>query len=112
MGGLLTRSNHEADVVDWVRDIRNTIDARQGAALHYRNLSPSKKDSACRALSNLPVRAFAVCSHKLNMKGHNNNRAAKRGGKQWFYNYCVRILMERATTLCANDCLRNHSEFR
>ena len=112
IGGLLTRSDHEADVVDWVRDLRKHINARQGPALHYRNLSPTKKDAACKRLASLPVRAFAVCSHKVNMRGHDNTRAAKRGGKQWYYNYCVRLLVERATEMCLKDSLKHHNEAR
>ena len=39
------------------------------------------------------------------MRGYNNARAAKRGGKQWYYNYCVRLLMERVTDYCLRDSL-------
>lgn len=30
------------------------------------------------------------------------------GGKQWFYNFCVRFLMERATDLCFNDSVKKY----
>lgn len=112
IGGFLTRSNYEAEVVDWVRELRQNIDATQGPALHYRKLSPSKKDVACAYLAGLPVKAFVLCSHKANMKGHQNSRAAIRGGKQWFYNYCTRLLMERATELCLKDSLKHFDEAR
>ena len=46
------------------------------------------------------------------MKGHQNIRAASRNGKQWFYNYCVRLLMERATELCLKDSLKHYEEPR
>ncbi len=112
IGGFLTRSNYEAKAVDWVKDLRSQIDATQGPALHYRKLSPTKKDAACRYLSGLPVKAFVVCSHKLNMRGHQNSRAAIRNGKQWFYNYCVRLLMERATEMCLKDSLKHFRQPR
>ncbi len=112
IGGFLTRANHEQEVVDWVRGLRKQINATQGRSLHYRKLSPTKKDAACRYLAELPVRAFVLCSHKANMKGHQNSRAAIRGGSQWFYNYCVRLLMERATEMCLKDSLRKFSEPR
>lgn len=100
ISGFLISRNYEGQVVEWVRDIREDIAARQGPALHFRTLSPTKKARACAIMSGLPVRAFAVCSHKPNMKGHRNERAAARHGKQWFYNYCVRLLMERVTDIC------------
>ena len=34
------------------------------------------------------------------MRGHLNKRAGAAGGKQWFYNWIVRILMERTTNYC------------
>ncbi|MBL1438362.1 MAG: DUF3800 domain-containing protein [Rhodobacteraceae bacterium] len=107
IGGVLVREKYQADVVGWVKDLRISIDATQGPALHYRNLSPSKKDAACDEVSRLPIRAFAVCSNKLNMLKYQNNRAEVAGAKQWFYNYCVRLLMERVTDLCLRNSMRN-----
>lgn len=112
IGGFLTRSNYEAKAVEWVRDLRKQIDATQGPALHYRKLSPTKKDAACAYLADLPVKAFVVCSHKVNMRGHQNSRAAIRNGKQWYYNYCVRLLMERATEMCLKDSIKHFGKAR
>lgn len=99
IGGFLTRAADENNVVDWVKGLRETIDARQGPVLHFRKLSPTKRRTACKILAELEARAFVICSNKKNMEGHRNEKAAKKGGKQWFYNYCVRLLMERATDL-------------
>ncbi|WP_338469231.1 DUF3800 domain-containing protein [Roseobacter fucihabitans] len=112
IGGFLTRANYEAKTVQWVKEMRRHISALQGPALHYRKLSPSKKDAACSFLADLPVKAFVVCSHKVNMRGHQSSSAAIRGGKQWFYNYCVRLLMERATEMCLKDSLKHYKEPR
>lgn len=103
IGGLLIRAKFEAATVKWVKDIRTDIDAIQGPALHYRNLSPRKRHRACELLAQYPCRFFAVASNKKNMRGHSNSHAAKRGGKQWYYNYCVRLLMERVTDFCLRD---------
>ena len=35
-------------------------------------------------------------------------RAATRGGKQWFYNYCVRIVLERLTEFCFHDATKRN----
>ena len=100
IGALLVRVNNEKSVVDWVKDIRRDIAAIQGPVLHFRDLSPTKRLRACTMVADLPARAFVVCSNKKNMRGYNNERAAERGGKQWYYNFCVRLLMERVTELC------------
>ncbi|QIE55896.1 DUF3800 domain-containing protein [Pikeienuella piscinae] len=112
IGGLLIRAENERKLVDWVKEVRYEINARQGPALHFRNLSPTKKRAACDTLAKMPVRDFCVCSNKKNMRGHRNERAATRGGKQWFYNYCVRLLMERVTDFCLLDAIKRHGEPR
>ena len=106
LSGVLLRKKYEGAVVSWVKDIRKSINAVQGPALHYRNLSPTKKDAACDLVAELPIRTFTVCSNKLNMRGYNNAKAATAGGKQWFYNYCVRLLIERVTDLCLRASMK------
>lgn len=105
IGGLLIRGEAEGELVEWVKDFRQDIQSTQGPVLHFRDLSPKKRLRVCQLLAAKRVRAFVVCSNKKNMRGYNNERAAARGGKQWFYNYCVRLLMERATELCHADSL-------
>ncbi|SFD19348.1 DUF3800 domain-containing protein [Tropicimonas isoalkanivorans] len=105
IGGLLIRAKFEHQTVEWVKDMRADINAVQGPALHYRDLSPTKRARACELLARYPCRLFAVASNKKNMRGYNNSRAAKRGGKQWYYNYCVRLLMERVTDFCLLDSI-------
>ncbi len=98
--------------MDWVKEIRKDINAQQGPALHFRNLSPTKKLRTCKLLSEKPAVCFAVCSNKKNMRGWSNERAAKMAGKQWFYNFCVRFLMERVTSHCFRDCNKRYGETR
>lgn len=112
ISGLLVRAENEHLIVDWVRSIRKDINAVQGPALHFRNLSPTKKKRACSLLAKHPVRSFCVLSNKKNMRGWDNERAAKRGGKQWFYNFCVRLLMERVTDFCHRDSMKNFGEVK
>lgn len=112
IGGVLTRVTLEGSVVDWVKGIRTDIDARQGPVLHYRELSPTKKLRACAILAQQQCLCFVVCSNKKNMRGHTNARAAQRGGKQYFYNYCVRLLIERVTDLCFRDSQKRYGEAR
>ena len=87
IGAVLVRVNNEPKVMDWVKKIRQDIEARQGPVLHCRNPSPTKKRRACALLAKKEVVCCAVCSNRKNMRQHQNDRAAARGGKQWFYNF-------------------------
>lgn len=107
IAGTLVRAIHEDDTVEWVREIREQIGATQGPALHYRRLPYFKKVAACLIAGEKPCRSFVVLSNKKNMRGYDNARAARRGGRQWFYNYCVRLLLERATDFCTNHSIAN-----
>lgn len=106
ISGLLVRAEDESKCRAWLDHIRNDIDATQSDVLHYRKLSLTKRRRSAELLSALPVRSFTVCSNKKNMRGYNNPRAAEAGGKQWFYNWVVRILMERATNFCLQNSMK------
>jgi len=106
LSAYLIRKENEDKVVDWVKHIRTDINATQGPALHFRNLSPTKRLRACELLAQKTARSFVVCSNKKNMRGWKNERAASKGGKQWFYNFMVRILLERVTDFCMKDSMK------
>lgn len=91
----------DADVVDWLRDMREAVRTQQRQTLHYRNLSQSNRQRVCRMLSTKHVRLFTVASHKTNMRGRRNPRIGKSLGKGEFYNWCLRLLLERVTSWCA-----------
>ncbi|WP_193668099.1 DUF3800 domain-containing protein [Paracoccus kondratievae] len=106
LSGLLVRAEDEGRCRQWLDNIRTDIDALQSSVLHFSKLSPSKRRRAAVMLSELPVRCFSVCSNKKNMRGYNNPRAAKAGSRQWFYNWILRVLMERATSFCLENSMR------
>lgn len=112
IGGLLIREEYEKELVSWIKEIRTDINATQSPALHYRKLSPTKRQRACEMLAEKPCRFFIVASNKKNMKDYRNEKAARRGSKQWYYNYCVRLLMERATDFCAKDSIRRYGSHK
>jgi hypothetical protein len=53
-------------------------------------------------LSMKPARIFTVASHKTNMRGYQNRRMGTRLGRGEFYNWCLRLLLERVTHWCAD----------
>ncbi|MEL7029033.1 MAG: DUF3800 domain-containing protein, partial [Pseudomonadota bacterium] len=70
LSGVVVSYANEKSVVDWVRDIRNGINATQGPELHFRKLGPTKALAAANAVAKLPLRCFCVASNKQNMRGH------------------------------------------
>lgn len=112
LGGALMRSSNGIQTVKWVRDFRKTIKGAQRPDLHFYTLSDAKRLSACEHLASLPIRCFCVISNKRNMRGYRNERAEKTGSRNPFYNWMLRLLLERATNYCANRTIKDYGEVR
>jgi len=110
LSAVLMRRKWEDDVVGWVDSIRDDIGIRQRRDLHYRNLSPTRKRVTAARMAELPLRAFVVCSNKKNMRGYQNHRASKVPSQEWFYNWCLRLLLERVTAFCAERTMIDYGE--
>ncbi len=112
IGAILIQAYREREIVPWVQSIRQTIEARQRPDLHFRDLSPSKKARVCTEVADLPLRCFVLLSNKKNMRRHQNIRAenARPSGQQWFYNWCIRLLLERITDYVERHSERAHGE--
>lgn len=57
-------------------------------------------------LATKDVRIFTVASHKTNMRGYQNKRMGSSLGRGEFYNWCLRLLLERVTQWCARRSKR------
>lgn len=112
VSAVLVRVENEPNVSNWVRDIRSDIDVKQRPDLHFRKLSPKRKLTVAQRVAELPIRCFIVASNKKNMRQYHNPRAEKAGADQWFYNWLVRLAIERITDYCERRCLRNGEESR
>ena len=112
LSAVVLRAKWEPEVVRWVDEIRTSIGVRQRRYLHYRDLSPTRKNAVAAAMAELPIRGFAVCSNKKNMRGYSNEKAAKIPSQQWFYNWCVRLLLERVTAFCDARTMADYGERR
>lgn len=112
LSAVVMRAKWEPDVVGWVRDIRDSIGVKQRPDLHYRTLSPTRKVAVAARVAQLPLRGFAIVSNKKNMRQHRNDKAAKIPSQQWFYNWCIRLLLERITSFCADRTQRDYGERR
>jgi hypothetical protein len=100
LGAVVLRAKHDADVAEWVRSIQLKAGVRRETDLHYRNLPEFRKRIVCSELAKLPIRAFVLASNKKNMRQYRNQRAERVKSQQWFYNFCLRLLLERVTHFC------------
>lgn len=112
LSAIIIRTKWESDVVGWVNDIREGLGVKQRRDLHYRTLSPTRRLVASERIAELPLRGFVICSNKKNMRGYSNPRAAKIPSQEWFYNWCLRLLMERVTAFCGERSHRDYGEKR
>lgn len=113
IGATLIRASYEPDQVQWVKDIHAAIRSRQGAVLHFRRLSDRRKEVVCQHIASLKLLSFAVASNKINMEGHRNFLAeAYPGPRGWFYNWCIRVVLERISDCVLRSAVRNNHEPR
>lgn len=112
VGALVVRSENEASTVQWVKDMREEVRARQRPSLHYRDLSPRHRAAVSASLATRPCRAFALISHKSNLRSYRNPRLGTSMGANRYYNFCCRLLLERITSWCAAVSMRQHREHR
>jgi hypothetical protein len=116
IGAAVIRASNELAPVQWVRSILDSVGRRQTLELHFRDLTDWRKAMACQKLATLPLVAFAMLSNKKNMRQHTNARAAAKSSplttKQVFYNYCLRLILERITDFCLRDSLRTYGSPR
>lgn len=106
LGGYVVSKRYEADIADWIRQIRAGAQTPPSAEMHYKSLDERRRIAVAREVAKLPLRAFVVLSHKDNMRGYENLKAAKAGGENVFYNFCLRVLLERVTAAVARSSLR------
>jgi hypothetical protein len=100
LGAVVIRAARSSDVAEWVRSILLKAGVSNRSDLHYRNLPNFRKRIVCSELAKLPIRAFVLASNKKNMRRYRNPRAERIGSQQWFYNYCLRLILERVTHFC------------
>ena len=116
IGGILVEAKRELEPVAWVRKILNSTGMKQKRELHFRDLDEWRKPLVCSGMADLPLRAFVVASNKKNMRGHTNPRAEAKANpltaKQYFYNYCAQLILERITDYCFRHSMRNYGEPR
>lgn len=104
VGCVVVRASNEPNLVSLIQSTKSSIYSTQSPDLHFRNLVEHKKKSVCDALAASPCRMFVVVSNKKNMRRYRNPKAeaVSLHPNNWFYNYCIRIVLERLSEWCAN----------
>jgi hypothetical protein len=80
------RASNENAVGRWQREILRRFGYVQRKDIHYRDLGPTRKRTACSYLGAQDLRLFAVMSNKNNMRGYFNKRCAEE--PHFFYWWC------------------------
>ena len=111
LGAVVIRAKHEPEMTNWVQTILSKVGSKR-TDLHYRYLSAPQKRIALGELAQLPLRGFVLASNKKNMRRHRNERAERVGAQQWFYNYCLRLLLERVTDFCYRHAVKDRASNR
>lgn len=97
VSAVVTRTSRDAELVEWIRELRAAANSTQAGSLHFHKINKARRLPVCEALAGLPCKAFTVASHKTNLREYANPRlrAMIKGGT--FYNWCLRLLLERVT---------------
>jgi len=103
---VVSRSKDDL-VKNWVAGINLGLGKTNTQIIHFKDLTEAERLSVAEEVGKLPVRLFVVASNKKNMRRHRNEKAEKVRSKQWFYNWLIRILIERVTDWCHRKAQRN-----
>lgn len=114
LGCVVIGAENHAHPVDFVKRVKAAINSKQTPDLHYRNLTNQRRRTVCEELAKERLRLFAVVSNKKNMRNYRNRRAeaVSLHPKNWFYNYCIRILLERVSAWVEHRAMIDYGEPR
>ncbi len=100
VSAVVVPTNTEPQTVEWVRELREIANAWQSDQLHYAKITPERRLPVAKHLATKPLRAFCIASHKTNVREY-CNPALGAFNSQEFYNWCIRLLLERVTMFAA-----------
>jgi len=101
LGGLAVEKHVDEKLNSMLAAILSGINSKQRRDIHFNRLDHDRRMQVCEFIAAQEVRCFVAISNKLNIEGYTNERAAKAGGKNTFYNWMTRLLLERVTAHCS-----------
>lgn len=108
VSAVVMRRENEANALSWIGSTVEKLRSPQLRNLHFRTLDPWRREIVCQEIAALPVRCFAICSNKKNMRGYLNPFAAQVPSQNWFYCWLTRVLLEKVTHFVAE---KSRAEF-
>ncbi|WP_457586167.1 DUF3800 domain-containing protein [Ensifer canadensis] len=114
IGCTVIAAKNEAEPIEFIRRARELIGAKQRPDIHYKFLKDWQRNRVCAELAKENVRLFAVVSNKRNMENYRNPRAEAKTlhPNNWFYNYCIRVLLERLSDWVAHRSFVDHKDLQ
>jgi hypothetical protein len=127
VSAVLVSVSNEPKAPEWIRRIKKPMRSQRKVELHFHRLNPSMRYRASRMLGKLPVRCFAIVSHKTNMVGYSNPRVERRHAwrdyapdgtwtvkprNSFFHNWLLKVLLERVTQYVGARSRREHGRPR
>lgn len=114
LGCAVIKTEREREPVAYVNRVRSLIKSSQRPDIHYKKLQPWQRIAACTELAKENARFFALVSNKQSMRGYRNPNAeaVSTQPNAFFYNYCIRILLERVTEWVERKSILEHGEPR
>lgn len=100
MAGVLVRHSRRHELNQWISEIKTILNQPQLKNIHFRELSAWKQQKVIEIISGKEIRIFIYISHKENMRGYSNEAAQKMKSQNWFFNFGLRVLCEKATKWC------------
>lgn len=97
ISAVVIRSSRADEPLEWIRECRVQANSTQAGALHFARISRERRPAVCASLASRPCRAFTVASHKTNLREYVNPRLQRMIEGGTFYNWCLRLLLERVT---------------
>lgn len=103
LGAAVVPISEDENLKDWVNGAAHLAGIRRRSDIHFRKMNDHKRKIICNNLANKNFRSFIVVTDKTNMRGYRNKLAESVSSKNYFYNFLLRVLLERISEYCAND---------
>ena len=100
LAAAVVPSGSDELIVEWVKEMRLAAHSRQSGSLHYHRITTARRPAVCAVLAEKPIRGFVLVSHKSNLREYVNPRIQQMIAAGTFYNWCLRLLLERVTAWC------------
>jgi hypothetical protein len=100
VSAVVVRSSRDQEMIEWVKEMRQAANSTQAGTLHYHRIAKERRHAVCDILGRKPAKAFVFTTHKSNMRQYVNKRMEAMVAGGTFYNWCLRLLLERVTAWC------------